>query len=254
MPLELAFGNSQIGPYISGHGLARGRGLTDFDIYGLMIRGEQYDPYIRFTPEGPKFHPAVAADIQTAIDQQRPASLVVAVLGSYHWIYGVCNEPRAFDFVVPDLPQHPMSPGAELIPYDLVLRRIRGDLDWQFGIVRMVKAICDLPIFHIEAPPPVASADLMLRGVYGHFKEKMDQFGYPSTAFRYKMWWVWVHLAKHFCAELGDRFVEGPPETRDADGFLHERYYLDGVHGNDEYGALMVGAVAKARRRLGLGD
>ena len=164
----------------------------------------------------------------------------------------MCNEPRAFDFIVPELPQHPLTPGTELIPYDLLRRRIRGDLDWQFGLVRQLKSFCDLPIFHIEVPPPVASADLMLRGVYGPFKEKMEQFGFPSISFRYKMWWLWVDLAKQFCAELGDHFVDAPAETRDANGFLHERYYLDGVHGNDEYGALIVREVAAARQRLGI--
>jgi hypothetical protein len=254
MPLELAVGHSQIAPYINGHALAESRGLTDCAVHGLVLRGERYEPYVQFTAEGPKLNPTAIGDIRAAVEAQHPTGIVVALLGAHHWVYGVCNEPRAFDFVVPELPQHKVTAGMELIPYGLMLRRIRSDLDWQFGLVREVKTFCKIPTFHIEAPPPVQSAELMLQGVYGAFRDRMTQFGFPSASFRYKMWWLWVQVAKQLCAELGDHFIEGPPETRDANGFLDERYYLDGIHGNDEYGALMVREVAVARRRVGMSD
>jgi hypothetical protein len=252
MQVELVIGNSQVGPYVAGHRLAQARGLVECDLRSLIFRGERYEPYAQFAEDGVKFHPAVAADLRAAIDEVHPTSLVVAVLGLDHWILGMSNEPRPFDFLVPALPQHPMSPEAELIPYDLLLRCIRSCLDWQFGLVRLVRMFSELPIFLIEAPPPVENAELMLRGIYGRFKRRMEQFGFPTTSFRYKMWWIWTHVARCFCAELGLHFIEGPPETRDADGFLDEQYYLDGVHGTDEYGVLIVREVARAKRRIGL--
>jgi hypothetical protein len=252
MPVELAIGHSQIMPYINGHAAAESQGLTDCGVVDLALRGPRYEPYVEFTPQGPKLNPAVFADIRAAIETRQPACIVVALLGSHHWIYGVCNEPRAFDFIVPALPQHPQTPGTELVPYDLLLRRISDDLNWQFDLVRTIRTFSDLPIFHIEAPPPVQDPELILKCVYGSFRERMEQYGFPSPSFRFKMWWLWVHVAKRFCRELGDHFVEGPPETRDADGFLDVRFYLDGIHGNDSYGALMVREVAAARRRLGL--
>ncbi len=252
MPVELAFGNSQIVPYISGHRLARASGLVECDIHGLELRGERYEPYVEFADDGVRFHPAVAGDIRVALEELQPTNLVVAILGSFHWIGGMINEARPFDFLVPSLPQHRMSSQAELIPFDLLLRRIRGDLGWQFGLVRLAMGFCELPVFVIEAPPPVENADLMLRAVNGHFRERMEQFGCPSKSFRYKIWWIWTYVARCFCAELGVHFIEGPAETRDANGFLNERYFLDGVHGTDEYGAVMAAEVAKAKRRMGL--
>jgi hypothetical protein len=59
-------------------------------------------------------------------------------------------------------------------------------------------------------------------------------------------------VTRRICADLGIRFVEGPPETRDAGGFLDQRFYLDGIHGNDEYGKLMAQEVARAMRDMGL--
>jgi hypothetical protein len=251
MPVDLVIGNSQAGPYIAGHHLARAKGLVESDVHGLIFRGERYEPYAQFTDQGVQFHPAISADIRVALEDLQPTCLVVTILGSDHWRYGISNEPRPFEFLVPELPQHSVLSQAELIPYDLLIRRFRGDLDWQFGLVRLVKTLCDLPIFQIEAPPPVENVDLMLRRLYGPFKERFEQFGCPSTSFRYKMWWLWTHLAKCFSVELGIHYIEGPAETRDANGFLKEQYFMDGVHGTDEYGMVMVDEVAKARRRMG---
>jgi hypothetical protein len=250
--MELVFGNSQAGPYIAGHRQAQAEGRVDGSVHGLIFRGERYEPYVHFTDDGVRFHPTVLDDLRVAVEELHPTSVVAAILGSDHWIYGIGNEPRPFDFLVPNLPQHPMSAHAEMIPYDLLLRRFRSDLDWQFGLVRFVMTLCELPIFVIEAPPPVENAELMLRPVHGHFKERMEKFGCPSTSFRYKIWWIFTYATKCICADLGISFIEAPPETRDSNGFLNERYYLDGVHGTDEYGALMAGEVAKAKRRMGL--
>ena len=184
--------SSQAGPYVAGHRLAQAKGLVECDVRGLIFRGERYEPYVQFEPGGVRFHPAVAADLRAALDETQPTCLVAAILGSHHWLLGACNEPRPFDFIVPSLPQHPISPQTELIPYDLLLRRFRGDLNWQFDLVRLARTFCDLPIFHIEAPPPVESAALMLRGVGDPFRERMEQFGFPSTSFRYKIWWIWT--------------------------------------------------------------
>jgi hypothetical protein len=252
MTMELVFGNSQATAYIAGHRLAHAGGLIEDSVHGLIFRGERYEPYVYFTDNGVRFHPTILDDLRGAVEELRPTSLVAAILGSDHWIYGIGQEPRPFDFLVPDLPQHPLSAQTEMIPYDLLLQRFRGDLEWQFGLVRFAMTLCSLPIFIIEAPPPVENADLMLRPVSGHFKERMEKFGYPSTSFRYKIWWIFTHATKSICADLGISFIEAPPETRDLNGFLNERYYLDGVHGTDEYGALMAGEVAKAKRSMGL--
>jgi hypothetical protein len=252
MPVDLVFGNSQSGPYIAGHRLAQAKGLVEGDVHGLIFRGERYEPYVRFTGDGARFHPAVSTDLRAAIEELQPSCLIAAIHGSDHWIYGMCNQSRPFDFLVPALPHYPISSQTELIPYDLLFRRFRGDMDWQFGLVRTVKTFCDLPIFHIEAPPPVASVELMLRGVYGQTKRLMEQFGCPSISFRYKIWWIWTHVTRSICADLGIHYIAGPPETKDPNGFLDEQYHLDSVHGTDEYGALLVREVAQAKRHLGL--
>jgi hypothetical protein len=100
-----------------------------------------------------------------------------------------------------------------------MLRRFHIDIDWQFGIVRSLRASCKLPILHIEAPPPVEDVDLMLKGVLPHMKQQIEQLGVSTVSHRYKMWWIWTHATKGFCVEFGAHFIEGPPETTDTNGF-----------------------------------
>ena len=252
MPLALAFGNSHIGPYVRGHRLALAKGHIECDVHGLALDGERYQPHIHETDSGKQFNPAMIEDIRNAIDELTPDCLITAVVGSEHWKYGTSNMARPFDFLTPALPQYPMSPGTELIPYDLLVRRFHIDLDWQFNLVRAVRKFCDLPILHIEAPPPVESVDLMLKGVYGPYRESMEKLGCPAVSFRYKMWWIWTDEGKKLCTSLGLCYIEGPPDTRDANGFLDPRYFSDGLHGSDEYGALIAGEAVKAMRTLGV--
>jgi hypothetical protein len=252
MPLALAFGNSHIGPYVRGHRLALADGRIECDVHGMTFDGARYEPLIHETDSGKQFNPAIIEDIRSAIDKLAPNCLITAVVGSDHWKYGLINNARPFDFITPALPQYPMSPGTELIPYDLLARRFYIDLDWQFNLVRAVRKFCDLPILHIEAPPPVESVELMLKGIFGPYKESMEQLGCPAVSFRYKIWWIWTDVARKLCAELGLPFVEGPPDTRDAKGFLDARYCGDGLHGTDEYGAVMACEVVRVMRSLGI--
>jgi hypothetical protein len=252
MTLDLIFGNSHTVPYARGHRLATSRGQADSDLHRVVFEGECYQPWIQQTENGLTYHPAAAERLCAKISELQPSCLITAVHGADHWILGMGNEERAFDFCVPALPKHPVSPEAELIPYDLLVRRYRGDLGWQFGLVRAVQRFSTLPIFHLEAPPPVENVELMLKSLSGGFEKRMQDFGLPSVSFRYKIWWLWTHMTKLWCAELGLHFLEGPPSTRDANGFLRECYHSDGVHGNDDYGERMVQEVAKAKQRLGV--
>jgi len=255
MPTALVFGNSHVGPYIRGHRLAQAEGLIGFAAHEVSLQGARYEPRIRNEPgRGLLFNPAIAEDICAAIEKVQPVCLITAVMGSAHWIQGMSLEPRPFDFLVPRLPHHALTPETEIIPYDLMLRRYQADMDWQFGVVRSVQKISKLPIFHIEAPPPVESVELMLKGLPQHAetKAKMERHGLPSVAFRYKVWWATNDTTQRICADIGLHFIAGPSETRSANGFLDPHFYNDGIHGNDQYGKVMAREISRTMQKLGV--
>jgi hypothetical protein len=253
--VDLLFGNSHTGTYLRGHHAAASKGAVQSDLIRLAFETERYQPIIEHTADGPRFHPLALADLRARIEDVQPTCLITAVLGSQHWIQGMAQHDRPFDVCVPELPQHPASAESEIVPYDLLVRRYDADIQWEFDLVRSVQTYSTLPIFHIEAPPPVADPDLMVRHVrqFAPAAERLRKNGLPPVSLRFKIWWLWTHLTKQWCDHLGLHFIAGPPETRDANGFLDERYFADGVHGSIEYGELMVKEVAKAKRRLGVG-
>ena len=246
MPTILAFGNSHLWPFVRGYRSLREKGEAPFTLRVLDFSGEEFHPHFRHDGTQAIFNPLIVEGIQAAIAEAAPDYIVTSVLGSDHWRSGMINNARPYDFLVPALPEHGATPGVELIPYDLINQRIRADMFWQFDLVRMVQTWCAAPMFHVEAPPPVENEALMLRSVYAHFKDAMEEFGCPDVSHRLKQWWCWSRNAREICAELGIRFIEGPPETRDAKGFLNEAHYLDGVHGSDAYGELIARELVKA--------
>ncbi|MDE2516384.1 MAG: hypothetical protein KGL12_10190 [Rhodospirillales bacterium] len=247
-PDGLAFGNSQIAAFVAGARRLRQQGEPVPSLHSLVFRGARYEPFAVLGALGARLHPAIAGDLAAALREADPAFLVAAIMGADHWILGIANDPVPFDFLVPELPGFGLAPGARLIPYDLICRRFRQDMGLRFGLLRLARTLSDRPIYVIEAPPPVASTARMQEWLYGPFAARVARHGMAPAGFRFKIWWVCHRITATLAAELGAHFVEAPAETRDADGFLDPRFFLDGVHGNDAYGALMVRQVAAARR------
>jgi hypothetical protein len=132
----------------------------------------------------------------------------------------------------------------------MMLRRTRDDFSWQFEIVKCVREFCDIPVYHIEAPPPVENPDIIVRSLNPLYRPRMEEFGLPSVSFRYKVWWISCQAVKNACLDLGVEYVAGPASARTAGGFLNECYNLDGVHGTDEYGKLLIEQLTEAIRPL----
>jgi hypothetical protein len=255
MTWVLAFGHSQLGALSRGHELLRSRGEIGYDLASLGSWEPRFQPLYHHRGGGRGFNPAFLEAICERITELEPAAIVLSLLGAEPYLRGVINDPRPYDFVLPDRPELGLSPNTELIPYDPVAQRFRDELRWQFDIVVSLREFRDLPLYHIEAPPPVADPKLMEPTVYGRIRERMEEFGCPSVTFRYKAWLLFAAMCKDICAELGLSYVEGPPESRDAQGFLAERYFKDGVHGTDEYGSLIALGLEQAMQRSGmLGD
>src|SRR5690242_20492750 len=151
MPTIVAFGNSHLWPFVRGHKSLRDKDEIDYDVVALDLQREQYEPYVERKDNGlVVYNPLVVEAIGAAIAEHKPVGIATAIHGSDHWRDGVIRGPDPFDFVVPALPQHRMSPGVPLVPYDLFVRRIHIALLWQFGIITVLRRLCDLPIFHVE--------------------------------------------------------------------------------------------------------
>jgi len=103
--------------------------------YALRCQQNSAPPRLEFVRfNDPRFAGALHAEALAAVLQEKllagPYDLYVSMVGGNdHSVLGMLNHPRLFDFVLPEAPDLPMEPAAEIIPAGL----LRAEL--QFGRV-----------------------------------------------------------------------------------------------------------------------
>lgn len=152
-------------------------------------------------------------------------------------VLGLAQHPEAFDFVLPGAPDLPLTPGAQIIPYD-AMRAVLTELNAPyFSLMRQVRDASGGKTFHIEGPTPVADPERLgpaISLVPGRLK------AFSPRVLRLKIWRLQSAILSDFCAGEGIIFVRRPPETADAEGYLREEYLKDPTHANAAYGALII--------------
>lgn len=159
--------------------------------------------------------------------------------GSPPNVIGTLRHPRPFDFVLPSEPDLPLDSDAEVIPSAAVATLLaKAGRPW-FGLMRELARLSDGPIFHMEPPPPSEDSERMKKNVlWPLFPGMLHEVSPPI--FRYKLWRLHSDVLRDVCRPLGIQLVPVSPRCQTPKGFLDPRFFLDGVHGNVDYGALMI--------------
>lgn len=184
-------------------------------------------------------------DVTRAIGVHRgPAFSIVG--GNRHNRLGLVRHPRPFDFVLPEQPDLPLDPAAELIPYNA----IKAALTLQSqSIFQQLQALSDRyngQLTQIESPPPATEAEIRERP--GKAREQIGEHGAGYAMTRYRLWRLYSTIIRSFCDRLGVRFLTVPPESMDQHGFLLPHLTKNATHGNRLYGAMVL-----ARMKAGAG-
>ncbi len=198
----------------------------------------RYQP-IRTTADG-AWNVRFVADILDCAKQHKPLFIAAAWGGNEHYIQGAVNSPRQSDFPLPDRPNLPLVDGAEIVPYDLLARRSRKPAGAMSSLWELLQSCCGLPIYHLAAPPPGRSTAIASH-LPPHLRQQAEAFGVTAPSFRYKVWRLIVELKQEPCEAVGARFLWPPAQAIDADGMICDKYAGEGIHGNRDYGALVVG-------------
>lgn len=145
------------------------------------------------------------------------------------------SEPP-FDFILPEAPQMPLDPEAEVVPFECVCDALAHAYRNRFKMMARVAALAPGRMCQF-APPPPAPQPLMAaftarKGVPGA--------PVPSAIFRRKLWRATVHVFRRQTERLGIRFLDCPPEAIDEDGCMREELVRNLTHGNAAFGALVL--------------
>ena len=225
---------------------AGGRNGTGPRVAFVQLRAPGYGGALVRSAGPPTLNRRLAEDV-TAPSRELIVSLIG---GNKHNILGLLNHPRPFDFVLPEEPELPFTPGAECVPADLVAdslaKRAVNELDLLGALRRATK----VPIIHMESPPPNPNVEHIRRHP-GVFRDRIDALGVAPAHLRYKLWRVHSSVVRRACAEIGIVFVPAPKEAQDAHSMMLEAAWADDpTHGSAWYGAFVLQQIHAAARDL----
>jgi hypothetical protein len=188
------------------------------------------------------YNQAIIEDVQCSINTGRPALIVGSLWSNQHFAISTFNDPRPFDFIIPDESERPLLKSAEIVPYDLIYLFMSQRCKHFYGIAPLFKSSSKLPFFIVSAPPPVAELSEIRGGSpTAAIAAKVKELGMAPAELRYKAWKVCEMTFRNWSEGDGIPFLRVPPEAVDADGFRKREYFgSDWIHASDSYGELVL--------------
>jgi hypothetical protein len=177
-----------------------------------------------------RLHPAIAARIEG-----RVFSLAG---GGYHLALSALQAERRFDFLVPG-EAGDLAPGAEIIPYDAARQAMAAYIRLFVRMLALFAKAGRGRAYHVQSPPPPGDDARMAADLTTPVMTIQLTDIVPRSV-RLKLWRLHSQIMREECARLGVGFIACPREAIDDDGFLRAAYYLDPVHVNAAYGALVL--------------
>lgn len=174
------------------------------------------------------------------LERLRSGPVFVFIGGTYHMRFGLHPHPRPFDLVLPDAPDLPLDPGAEIIPAAAVQEMINRNLARHFTNLARVTDLAEGPVYHFECPPPPSEAWVRAKQVYKMNRGKHPSMELAPPFLRYKLWCLSSEISRTYAEQLGAEFVARPDAAVDEDGFLLSEYCRNATHATSAYGALLL--------------
>jgi hypothetical protein len=184
--------------------------------------------------------PAFDAEWAAAMSKVELSAIFLCFYGAEHAQMALVNA-FPFDFYMPGDAQEEMTVrNGEVIPYDVMLATCAARVARAMTIVRHLKSLTSLPIYHILSPPP-ASDEHAQAYPSAAFRELLAKHGITPARVRRKLWRLCNVAARQMYEGMGISVIEAPSEALDECGNLAPQYCAqDPVHGNADYGALVI--------------
>lgn len=177
----------------------------------------------------------------------KPAVWVVSVLGGNHASRLSLFRQAAGYWMSGDDGKNSAA-GGTFIPEDLLVATLTRQLDSLRSFLRLIGNQDVAGVIHVEAPPPVRSAE----HIVAHLPAKtlalaksngLDQIGpdqIGDAGFRLRVWQCQAQATQQSVQAEGAHYLLPPSEALDPDGFLAQRYWADAMHASPEYGAAVL--------------
>ena len=205
----------------------------------LQIWGGGFDPIVEARDGALVYNPALEQAVLDRVEALRPEAIFSTLLGSEHFIWALQGNVRPFDVVLPDAPDLPRMPVGELVPYAMMRQLVHDSVYPTLLFNARMTALTSLPVYQILPPPPVVDERHIREYAQEPYKTMVAENGVPHRIMRYKLWRIWIEVAKRIAHDTGTITVDPPLDGLDAEGLVREEYCADGVHVTADFGAMI---------------
>ncbi|MEY8842037.1 hypothetical protein AB9K41_23660, partial [Cribrihabitans sp. XS_ASV171] len=227
MKTVLIVGHSHIGNIQQAHAERSGK------VEGLNIE---------FAPIGSDFYlpnldeaGALAPRVAKIVRAPRFELIVSCLAGNAHFSLGLVNNPRKYDFVLPQAPDLPLEEGAEILPHGLVRRHLLEMAHETIPVLPAIRTATGIPMVHLESPPPVPPENV--RQHAKHFAPLIKHYGLSRPERTWRFWRLQAQIMQDLCAEHGIDYLPVPKQMADERGFLVPSAWRDDpTHAGAAYG------------------
>lgn len=216
------------------------KNLTNINVISFKrLFEEKYIPLVDYHNGSPSLNNNLYDELNKIIYNKNCDAILTTILGSEHLIWSAQAANRKFDLILPFASYLPRISGVEIIPYSAVYNMFKDALLPYLRANEYIMKMTNIPVFQILPPPPIGSNEKILGSAPDLLKNLFVEFGVPDPIIRYKMWLLWIHIAKEIAEEAGFHVVEAPNEGLDNNGFVKLEFARDCVHANSSFGRLI---------------
>lgn len=235
MKTVLIVGHSHIGCISQAHA-ERGDRVDGLNIEFAPIGSPYYLPNLDDTG-------ALAPNVARIVSAPRFDLIVSCVAGNAHFSLGLVNNPRKYDFVLPQAPDLPLEDGAEIIPYGLIRKHLTEMAHETIPVLPAICATASAPVIHLESPPPVPAENV--RQNAKHFAPLITHYGLSRRERIWRFWRLQAQIMRDICAEQNIPYLPAPDAMKDEHGFLVPAAWRDDpTHAGPAYGHAVLDQLA----------
>ncbi|MFD2204630.1 hypothetical protein [Kiloniella antarctica] len=182
-------------------------------------------------------NPNIILKLQSLIIKADNPIIMTSIGGNTHNTLGLWELPQPIDFLLPKTNLHHENEQALFITYQQVFDILQNKLTTLFIIFDLIREQINVPIYHIESPPPISCDQHILKYLASNLAPTTSNKKLSSKTLRLKLWKAHSNVFREYCRKYGITFIPAPVSTMDSDGFLKpEGYFEDPTHGNTWYG------------------
>jgi len=231
MKTVLIIGHSHIGCIQQAHA-ERGGKVPGLNIEFAPVGSEYYQPNLDAAG-------ALNPKIARIVTAPRFDLIVSCLAGNAHFSLGLVNNPRKYDFVLPQAPDLPLEDGAEILPYGLIRKHLAELAHETIPVLPAICAAAHAPVLHLESPPPVPVENVQRHAK--HFAPLIQHYGLARRERIWRFWRLQAQIMRDICAEQTIPYLPAPATMTDDHGFLMPAAWRDDpTHAGPAYGAAVL--------------